>query len=175
MGTTQTVEQILDEEIRLLVDLKRMAADSRLLDLMRRVVAAADAVDANSVDRNPSREEKEAPELRHLNNVPSGYVGSNVSNGSSGSKHSNPSNGGMGETAIAVMRGRTDEFSAVDIVNEMKRNGFHFEAKDPRIAVWSVIQRLKAKGQLNVASQGGGKHPGTYAWVREPDGQQVLS
>src|SRR5258707_802650 len=66
----QAISDLLDEEIRQLTELKRMAANPRLVDLMRKIVAASPAHGATERQAQPQLLRVEKEQQQHVADMP---------------------------------------------------------------------------------------------------------
>jgi len=71
---------------------------------------------------------------------------------------------GLSEAVLVAARARKT-FTIPRIVEDMKATGFQFVAKNPRVAVHKVIEKLAEKGAVRIAEHGTGNTPHTYEYV----------
>lgn len=136
---TSIVEQLINDQIHILQDLKRVASNPDGLRLMRQIVKAAESAQPDSRnDREPDSDEDDEQ------------------------------NGQAPITALtpAVLEtlktfGKS-QFTVHDVVERMQSTGFKFAAKNPRVAVSSILQKLVENGQLRIVRHGTGGRPHAY-------------
>jgi hypothetical protein len=137
--------QILDEEIRQLQELKRMAGNPRLLDLMRRIVQATD-----TDGRQPSaniREPIPAPSkprpARKSDRSPNGLT--------------------QAVRERAALLGKA--FTIPQMMQALEASGFEFVGQDHQAATSSAVKALAGKEILKLTRRGSGPNPHWYEYV----------
>jgi hypothetical protein len=139
----RTIEQVIDDEIQQLTDLKRLAKNPKMVELMRRLVAAS----SNGGEPETPKRTMPAPPSRNLTKP-----------------------NGLSDQVLAAVRDLKRNFSSVDVMNHVLQSGFEFVSKNPRSAVVPPLDKmLKKKGIIRIARKGVGNQPALYDYVGEKD------
>ncbi len=142
MSVDQDMDRIIDAEIQDLIEFKRMAKNPKMLELMRRLVAASSN---GGIPAKPVM--VEAPAMPPHKNL------------------TKPN--GLSRKALAVVRDLKKGFSAVDLVNHLRSGGFVFVSKNPRSAIVAPLRKMLKKGIIRTAREGVGNQPTLYDYMGE--------
>lgn len=143
MPAVPTFKQLIEDEIKQLRELEKMAENPRMVELMRRLVFNS----SNGTSANAPSQPQGAVK------PPAKPVTKFASNG-------------LSMAVLDAVRARTSgPFTVYDIVGDLSGSGFQFVAKTPRVAVHSVIERLLKKGVLTLVDRGHGNNPHKYHYV----------
>ena len=141
-----TTDQLLDEGIRDLSDLKRMSRKPYCIELMRQIVAAASPKAVVRPEFNIQKPEREPPQ-----------------NGVSASKKTAPY--GLSDAAIKTMRTLGSRFTINDLLQGMEADNFRFVAEDPKVSLGDVLKRARKKGLIRIVKRGSGSEPNQYEFI----------
>jgi hypothetical protein len=142
------------------IDLKTLDARIRKLQKLRELLAD-----------NDTRELMTDPEVMdYLKQVV-------VSNGNGGGAHANaqlqletnealPAEGSLKRKVLDTARTISGKFDTALIVEQMGRDGFTFEAQQPKISVNQALTKLAGKGLIRLVRRGSGRQPNYYEAVR---------
>jgi hypothetical protein len=142
------VQAMLDEEIQQIIALKRMAANPRLLDLMRQIVKASDEQGADEV----------VPKQPNLPNI------TTEDEGTTEVQASYMPNG-LTDATFKVVSTIGRPFTIPDVVDSLNRTGFKFIASKPKVAVAAPLKAFLKRGQIRLVDRGFGSAPNTYEFV----------
>lgn len=142
----QVIDDLLDEEIRQLTELKSMAANPRLLDMMRKIVAA-------STESTPVRQQQ--PNLPGVTPGKPQDVAEPVSYLPNG----------LTPATLEAMRTMGRPFTIPDIVDKLNRSGFKFVASKPKVAVAAPLKAFLKRGEVKMVKRGFGSEPNVYEFV----------
>jgi hypothetical protein len=156
--TVQLIDEIFDEEIRQLGELKRMASNPRLVELMRRIVSAHDGksregMETRKVSDNPTFATRKA----EPQNV---VVDSSTGNGPNG----------LSKVLYKTVHDFGLTFTIATLVERMLGDGFRFTAKNPKVAVAGPLELLVKKGKVRKVRAGIGSEPNIYEFVGQEPG-----
>jgi hypothetical protein len=147
------IEQLIDEKIRArneeiqqLAELKKMAKNPELAELMRQIGSAA---------------------ADNGNGTPKPSVGTARKDVVVGPSDKRSRNGLTDAVTKAVAEFGTYRFIIHDVVRRVENSGFHFVAKNHRIAVSSVLEKLLARGIIKLAQKRVGNAPHVYEYLGE--------
>jgi hypothetical protein len=149
-----------------------MAIDLTTLDIRIRKLQKLRALLAD----NETRELMADPEVMdYLKQVVSN------GNGNSNAEHANaqpqlqlkpdadetlPAEGSLKRKVLDTARTISGKFDTALIVQEMSRDGFRFEAQQPKISVNQALTKLAGKGLIRLVRRGSGRQPNYYEAVR---------
>jgi hypothetical protein len=151
--TAEVLDSIFDEEFRQLTELKRMALNPRLVELMRRIVKAVDAAGKSSQEEviqsthkiSPLRENKiqDTAPVAEKSFRPNGLTAATL------------------EAVKAIRHGITIPM----VVDHMLKAGFRFTAANPKTAVAGPINAFVKKKLLRKVHSGIGSDPNIYEFI----------
>jgi hypothetical protein len=154
--TTEVIDNIFDEEIRQLNDLKRMASNPRLVDLMRKIVEASNGTGRMAPQTTPETLRPSVAPRRQI------VVKSYHPTGLTAAVHSVVSNldGGL--------------FTIPSVVKILTESGFNFTAANPKVAVAGPINAFLKRGTIRLVRAGTGSEPNQYEFVGQGNGRLDL-
>ena len=130
----------LDERIEKLKQLRAIASDPEMAYLLQEFVSG-------SGNGN-----------RHLSPLDE-IVVSNDSQASNEEK-------GLTETVHAICQSTSGKFTVRDVREKMQQNGFIFVAKNPDVAIGTVLRRMESKGTLKIVVHGAGRRPNMFEMMK---------
>ncbi len=134
----RTVEQLIDDQIHKLQQLKAMTADPHMLDLMRQIVSPVNGANGTTAHQPESQEPLFAAPVVATKKARKSAFSPN----------------GLTDAVTAFVDAAVGDFTLQDIVAKLKADGFRFVSKTPRIAVNAVIQRLIKLGRVSIIGKG---------------------
>ena len=147
--TPPAVGALLDAEIQDIIALKRMAANPRLVDLMRQIAAASDGRDDATT------------EVRNQQTLPG------IAETAEGASRGNSLPNGLTEAAWKAVSAIGRPFTIPDIVESLQKTGFKFVASKPKVAVAAPVKAFLKRGQIRLVKPGIGSEPNQYEFVGE--------
>lgn len=145
----ESIERILDDRIRQIQELKRMALDPHLLDLMRQIVGAH-----NGNSRAPASKQLRITELQE--------------NTQSAEKPATYSPNGLTAATFSAIERIGTRFTIPDVVEALHRDGFKFVASKPKVAVAAPLKSFVKRGDVRLVKRGVGSEPSVYEFVAKP-------
>ena len=139
--------QILDEEIRKLQELKQMAGNPRILDLIRRIVQATDTNSTQPI--NQASEHKAPPAKPSL------------------AKKNNKSPNGLTPAVQVAAASLGKAFTVPQMVQMLDASGFEFVGQDHQAATSSAVKALVKRKLIRLARKGSGPNPHWYEYAGE--------
>lgn len=152
MGELTSVHRIIDQRIHDLTELKRMAGDPSLLEVMRSIVAAAPTNGVNG----------------HRNAPPKFYSNGHHESSAATNHRSEFRATGLTSAVRAFVESAKGPFSISDATASLKNSGFRFTAASPRIAVSAPIRAMHTNGELRLVREGKGNAPNLYEFAGRP-------
>lgn len=146
--------QILDEEIRQLTELKRMAGVPRLFEIMRMIVNGSNG------PMTPSERPPQHNPLVAEPKMPPGVVDEETP----GSTNPN----GLTEAVVASYKRLSRGFTIASIVEDLIHHGFVFVAKKPKVSVADALRRHIGK-LVKVTQKGVGRAPNVFEYIGPED------
>lgn len=70
--------------------------------------------------------------------------------------------GGLSDAVRATCLEADGKFTVPEVVARLRETGYRFAAKDPAVAVYSALRRLKDSGEVSVAEEGGPAKPAQW-------------
>jgi hypothetical protein len=139
--------QILDEEIRQLQELKRMAGNPRLLDLMRRIVQATDMNGAQRITGIPGPVfTSPKPKL---------------------ARKSAKSPNGLTKAVREIAASLGKPFTIPQMMQALEVSEFKFVGQNRQAATSSAVKALARKNIIKLSQRGAGPNPHWYEYVGE--------
>lgn len=123
---SKTFQAAIDEQIRLLSELKRFASNPAALELMRKFTSPASPPTPLLQTETPN-----AVNGQRKTRSKSHYQQGNLYGAVERAMHNFPS----------------PQFDIRELVDHMEEGGYHFVAKNPRVAVWSIMQKMVKEGK----------------------------
>lgn len=146
-----TIEEIIDAEIQQLSELKRMAQNPRMLEIMRQIVGNGNQPKIGPVRKFDISEMRSAPPLTGAEII--------------AERKSAPN--GLSTAVGEAVKEMNGTFTLSDIVTKLLRNEFSFVSSSPRVAVGAPVDRLIEKGLVELVERGSGSEPNKYQYVGE--------
>lgn len=150
MPTIQSAEEIIDAKIQELeaekqelAELKRLAKNPRMVELMRHVVGATSNGAVPHQPVSPPRPPQQGTRHTQWKSAPNGL-------------------------SIAVLEAAKilkTGFSNADVVNHLNKIEFPFVSANPRVAVSAPLERLVDKEVLKLVRRGTGNLPNLYDYI----------
>jgi len=141
------IDSLIDEEIQQLQRLKELAAQPRILELMRRIVEESDSQTNGAASKNGHKSEYVAPRPKKRSKAPKQQVAYGAL---------------TDKTREVVAEFEKQSYTVPDVVEKMIASGFRFKAKNPRMAVHGVLAKLIEEGSVTRHSTGSGRTPSEY-------------
>ena len=132
----------IDEKIKRLQDLKRIASDPEMVRLL------LETVSDNSVETQPNRSSPRTSRKR------------------GGTKK-----GELAQAVKKAVASINHAFTADTVVSWMQTHDYIFTAKDPKIAVNGVLRKMAKKQQLKIVKAGSGRVPNEYEKAQRSAGE----
>ena len=149
----QSIEQLIDAEIQQLVELKRMAKNPRMVELMRQLVVGS----PNGVQSAAATPAADVPARR--------ASGTKASDTTTNSTAPN----GLSSAVLQAARTLRTGFSTAGIVEHLNKTGFQFISKSPKVAVAAPLERMLKKKLLRMSHKGTGNQPHLYDYIGEKE------
>lgn len=127
--------RLIDEQIKRLQDLKRIAADPEAVRLFQQIL----------LGQNGHVETPETVKDSKYDSIPE-----------------TPRRGTLIETVLRVVNSSNKPVEVNSVVEEMLRMGFQFAASRPKVAVGIALRKLESKGRIRLLTRGRGSSPNIY-------------
>lgn len=149
---TLSAEDVIDDEIRQLLELKKMAANPRMVEIMKKI-----ATDSNG---------NQPPTTSDFSSIPPSAKAPVKINRRAPKKHS--PNGLADVVSKTAESFGSQEYTIPAIVEKMEAAQYAFTAKDHRVAVSQAFKRLVKRRRAVLVSKGDGNANTPYVYKNAP-------